>query len=251
MRRKLVVGNWKMNGSMALCRALVPALAAAAGESVAMVVCPPAPYVPIVAALVAGSPMIVGAQNVCASPNGARTGEVSAAMLGEVGCAYAIVGHSERRREHGETDEAVAEKARAAFDAGIVPIICIGETLEERNAGQTRSVIARQLAALIECFRPDELEQCVLAYEPVWAIGTGKTATLDQVRDVHAFIRQCLYVTSIALAERIAILYGGSVRSANAPELFALPGVDGGLIGGASLTLEDFLAIYRAAERSV
>jgi triosephosphate isomerase len=199
-----------------------------------------------VAELVNGSQLAFGAQNVSAYANGAYTGEVSAAMLWELGCAYAIVGHSERRHQCGETDAVVAAKACAALDAGITPIVCIGETEQEREGKRTNEVLGRQLSALIDRVPASDLVRCVLAYEPVWAIGTGRTATLEQVWEAHTFIRYRLSDVDPALAEMMTVLYGGSVKPANATELFALPEVDGGLIGGASLAGEDFLKIYAA-----
>ena len=246
MRRKLVVGNWKMNGSFELCRTLVPALAAAAHDRVGLVVCPPAPYLPALGELVNGSQLAFGAQNVSPYANGAYTGEVSAAMLRDLGCAYAIVGHSERRSKFAENDEVVAEKACAAIEAGIQPIVCIGETEQEREANRTNEVLGKQLNALIDRVPSADLVRCVLAYEPVWAIGTGRIASLEQVWEAHTFIRYRLSDVDPALAEMMTVLYGGSVKAANAAELFAVPEVDGGLIGGASLAAEDFLKIYSA-----
>ena len=248
-----MVGNWKMNGSQALCRALVPPMIAAAAvrvndARVKMVVCPPTLYQASVAEMARGSGLAVGVQNVSAFGNGAYTGEISAAMLRELEYGYAIVGHSERRTLLRESDADVAAKARACVAEGIVPIVCVGETEREREEARSEMVVGRQLGALIGWLPPAELVQCVIAYEPVWAIGTGKTATPTQVQEMHAFIRQYLRAALGAQAEQVSILYGGSVKPGNAAQLFALPDVDGGLIGGASLVAEDFLSIYRAAQ---
>jgi len=244
-RRQLVVGNWKMNGSVAANAALLDALKAASLGSGEVSVCVPAPYLRDVATSLAGSAIAWGGQDCSPHASGAYTGEVSAAMLAELGCRHVIVGHSERRAMHGESDELVAAKAAAALANGLVPIVCVGETLAERDAGATERVVARQLGAVIELLGA-RIGEVVVAYEPVWAIGTGKTATPAEAQVVHAFLRA-------RLAERGAgagasrILYGGSVKADNAAQLFAEPDIDGGLIGGASLKAADFIAICRAA----
>lgn len=242
-RRKLIVGNWKLHGSLAQCRDSAPLLVAALRLEVGLAICPPAVYLAELAALARGTDLGYGAQDVSAHAIGARTGEISAAMLKELGCRYAIVGHSERRQYHGESDELVAAKAQACVDAGVTPIVCIGETMEQRQTGQTGVVLARQLAALLQI---DGWREAVIAYEPVWAIGTGLAATPEMAQEAHAFIRRELGDADPAAAERITLLYGGSVKPDNAGELFAMPEIDGGLIGGASLDVESLLAIYRA-----
>lgn len=244
--RKLIAGNWKMNGALAANAALVEAVLAgmpAAPCGVAM--CVPAPYLAQVGGLLAGKPVALGAQDVSSHEAGAYTGEVSAAMLRDLGVRYAIVGHSERRQYHGETDAVVAEKARMALASGITPIVCVGETLAERDAGATEDVVRRQLAAVIHV-NGHCISEIVVAYEPVWAIGTGKTASPQQAQQVHAVLRAQLKAAT-AQPERISILYGGSMNAGNAAQLLAEPDIDGGLIGGASLKPADFLAIIAAA----
>jgi triosephosphate isomerase len=189
-----------------------------------------------------------GAQNVSAFANGAYTGEISTAMLRDLGCTYAIVGHSERRQLFGETDAMVATKARKCAEGDVTPIVCVGETEPERNAGITEAVVGRQIDALVDACTPLQLAQCVLAYEPVWAIGTGRTATPEQAQEVHVFIRRRLEAVDASLARRMSVLYGGSIKSSNAAELFAMPDVDGGLVGGASLVMNEFLSVYQAAQ---
>ncbi len=251
MRKKLVVGNWKMHGVLDANEALLKALADAkdslAGVDVA--VCVPFPYLFQPAMLLENTPITWGAQNVSEHGNGAFTGEVSAAMLKEFSCKYVLVGHSERRTLYGEDDGAVARKFIAAQKAGIVPILCVGETLAEREADTTESVIGRQLDKVIELAGIAALHNCVAAYEPIWAIGTGKTATAEQAQAVHQFIRSRIASHDPGLATKLLILYGGSVKAANAAQLLIMPDVDGGLIGGASLVAEDFLAICRAGIR--
>jgi triosephosphate isomerase len=252
MRRRLVVGNWKMNGSLDLCAKLMPELINASGCSpVSLVVCPPAPYLATLSAIGRGTRVGVGAQTVSAFSAGAFTGEICVAMLNEIGCNYAIVGHSERRNRFGETDDDVAAKARACVAGGVTPIVCVGETEQERCDGRTADRVSRQLAALIEALPLADLAQCVIAYEPVWAIGTGKTASPEQAQEVHTLIRERLDIVDPSLARVTPILYGGSVKSANAAQLFAMPDIDGGLIGGASLIAEEFLGIYEAANEVV
>jgi len=246
-RRKLVAGNWKMNGSLQANESLVKALLSDIGAPACDVaVCVPAPYLAQVQLLVAGSPVALGAQDVSAQAQGAFTGEQSAAMLREFGVRYAIVGHSERRQYHAESDETVAAKAVAALSQGITPIVCVGETLAQREAGQTEEVVRRQLAAVIGA-TGDRIGEIVVAYEPVWAIGTGKTATPDQAQAVHATLRAQLHHAAADRAANIRIVYGGSMNAANAAQLLAQPDIDGGLIGGASLKAPDFLQIIIAA----
>jgi triosephosphate isomerase len=238
-RTRLVAGNWKMHGSRASNRALLEKILAGVGKAAAAqcAVCPPFPYLAQVAEQLSGSPVALGAQNVSEHAQGAYTGEVSAAMLVDLGCRYVIVGHSERRQLFGEKDEQVAAKFAAAKKSRLVPILCVGETLAEREAGRTEEVVARQLDAVLKV---GDFGSAVLAYEPVWAIGTGRNATPEQAQQVHAFLRK-------RIPSENRILYGGSVKAQNAGALFAMPDVDGGLIGGASLVAEDFLAIVEAA----
>ncbi len=246
MKKKLIAGNWKMNGSMAANDALVKALLAGAGDlACEAAVCVPAPYLAQVQALVAGTGIALGAQDVSAHASGAYTGEMSAAMLKDFAVRYAIVGHSERRQYHAESDALVADKARAALAQGITPIVCVGETLAEREAGHTQEVVKRQLAAVIHT-NGHCISEIVVAYEPVWAIGTGKTATPEQAQQVHAVLRAQLHAAT-AHADRVHILYGGSMNAANAAALLAQPDIDGGLIGGAALKAPDFLSIIAAA----
>ena len=251
MRKKLVVGNWKMNGGLDANEALLKALAEAndslAGVDVA--VCIPYPYLFQPAMLLEKTSIVWGAQNVSEHGNGAYTGEVSAAMLKEFSCKFVLVGHSERRSLYGENDETVAHKFIAAQKADIAPILCVGETLAEREANATESVVGRQLDKVIDRAGIAAFQYCVVAYEPVWAIGTGKTATAEQAQAVHQFIRKRIADHDSGLAAKLLILYGGSVKAANAAQLLIMPDVDGGLIGGASLIAEDFLAICRAGVR--
>lgn len=246
--KKLIAGNWKMNGSLAANEALVRAmLDGLQGAELAadMALCAPAPYLAQIQVLLHGSPIAWGSQDVSAHEQGAYTGEVSVAMLKDFGCRYAIVGHSERRQYHGETDAMVAAKAQRALAAGITPIVCVGETLAEREAGETEAVVKRQLAAVIHAVAHCTSE-IVVAYEPVWAIGTGKTATPEMAQAVHAVLRAQL-AAATQHPERVHILYGGSMNAANAASLLAQPDIDGGLIGGASLKAADFLQIVAAA----
>jgi triosephosphate isomerase len=244
MRAKLVVGNWKMNGGLAANARLLDRLVTEwqPTEARSLAVCVPFPYLGQVQAALASTAIGWGAQDVSAHTSGAYTGEVSAAMLVEFGCRYVIVGHSERRQIHGETDPLVAAKAGAALAAGITPIVCIGESLAEREAGATDAVVQRQLGAVIEALG-GRLPEIVLAYEPVWAIGTGRTASPAQAQQAHASLRATL--TGVR-APDVKVLYGGSVKAANAAALFAMSDIDGGLIGGASLDATEFLAIARA-----
>ena len=248
MRQKLVAGNWKLNGSKTSIESLMGGILAGLEgmDNVAVAVCPPYVYIPMTQTLVAGSRIGLGSQDIADQDAGAFTGEVSGAMLKEFGCDYAIVGHSERRAIYGEQDADTARKFAAARKHGLKPILCVGETLEEREAGITQAVVARQLDAVIALEGVEALTDGVIAYEPVWAIGTGKTASPQQAQDVHAFIRGKLATLNAAVAAKVQILYGGSVKGANAAELFAMPDIDGGLIGGASLDANEFLAICKA-----
>jgi triosephosphate isomerase len=244
MRGRLVVGNWKMNGDRAsnarLLDALVQRWGAPAGHEIG--VCVPFPYLVQVQERLSGTAIGWGSQDVSPHPSGAHTGEVSAAMVAEFGSRYAIVGHSERRQAHAESDELVAAKARAALAAGLVPIVCVGETLAEREAGATATVVGRQIDAAIAGLGTS-MPRCVVAYEPVWAIGTGRTASPEQAQEVHALLRRRLVA---AAAGDVKLLYGGSVKAANAAALFGMADVDGGLVGGASLDADEFLAIGAA-----
>jgi triosephosphate isomerase len=249
MRNFLVAGNWKMHGDDASNRELVAGIVKGAPEAdnVSLLVCPPFPYLASVASQLQGSAVELGAQNVSEHQAGAYTGEVASRMLRDVGCRYVIVGHSERRALYGESSAQVAEKMAAALGAGLVPILCVGEMLEEREAGSTEEVVGEQLGAALERSGIAAFKGSVIAYEPVWAIGTGKTATPEQAQDVHRYIRSVLAEQDASVAETVQILYGGSVKGDNAAGLFAMPDIDGGLIGGASLKAADFLAIARAA----
>ncbi|HXR93709.1 MAG TPA: triose-phosphate isomerase [Steroidobacteraceae bacterium] len=250
MRRPVVVGNWKMHGSRADNARLVEALVAQypADPGADCVVCPPFVYVQEVGRMLRDAPIGLGAQDVCAEGLGAFTGEISAAMLRDVGCEYVIVGHSERRLLYRESDQLVARKfAAACHSRSLIPILCVGEQLAERDSGRTHEVVARQLDTVLELCGAESLEQGMVAYEPVWAIGTGRNATPEQAQEVHAFIRQRIASRDARIAAATRILYGGSVKAGNAAELFAMPDVDGGLIGGASLKADEFLSILAAA----
>ena len=250
MRRRIVAGNWKLHGSRDFATQLVGELAAHLPLSgVDVVVLPPLPYLGDLIEDFEGSVLGFGAQDVSHNEQGAFTGEVSASMLVDVGARYGLVGHSERRRYHLENSDLVAKKFVAARKAGLVPILCVGETLEERQAGRTEEVLASQLGPVLEHAGVAGLEGAVVAYEPVWAIGTGQTATPDQAQAAHAFIRGQVSARDARIADSLPLLYGGSVKPDNAAELFAMPDIDGGLIGGASLVASDFLAIARAAVR--
>ncbi|MDH3861894.1 MAG: triose-phosphate isomerase [Gammaproteobacteria bacterium] len=249
MREFLIAGNWKMNGSNAANVELVAGIVAGVptGSGFSLLVCPPFPYLASVVEQTKGSPVKVGAQTVSEHEKGAFTGEVAPGMLSDVGCDYVIVGHSERRALYGETSEQVAAKFQAAQVAGITPILCVGETLEEREAGTTESVIDEQLGAVMDAAGVGAFAAAVIAYEPVWAIGTGMTATPEQAQDVHRHIRAQLAAQDGSIAANVQILYGGSMKGENAAGLLAQPDIDGGLIGGASLKADDFLAIAQAA----
>ena len=247
MRQPMVAGNWKMNGSSDSVKELIEGVKAGVGAANAeVVVCPPFVYIASVAAAAAGSDIKLGAQNMCDQDSGAFTGEVSGPMLKDVGCEYVVIGHSERRAMYGETDEVTAVKYGAVLKNGLKPIFCIGETLEEREGGITEEVVGRQIDAILKSDGVASLANAVLAYEPVWAIGTGKTASPEQAQAVHAFIRGKIAEQDKVIAEGLRILYGGSMNPGNAAELRSQPDIDGGLIGGASLKAEDFLAICTA-----
>lgn len=251
MRRPLVAGNWKMNGSRAIAAQLVDAIvreAATLGD-VDVAVCPPFVLIPLVAEKLqaAGARVAWGGQNLDSHASGAYTGEVSGPMLRDFGCTFVIVGHSERRTLYGESDTLVAEKYAAAQAAGLTPILCVGETLAEREANRTQAVVEQQLDAVLARAGVRSFAGAAIAYEPVWAIGTGRTASPAQAQEVHHFLRAKLAAQDAAIAESVRILYGGSVKGANAKELFAEPDIDGGLIGGASLQAEEFLTICRTA----
>jgi triosephosphate isomerase len=248
MRKKLVAGNWKMHGSRSMATALVGDIVAALPSAIDVAVFPPFPYLGELAIQHAGSGLGFGAQDVSEHDGqGAYTGEVSAAMLADVGAQWVIVGHSERRQYHHETDKKVAHKFAAARAGGLTPILCVGETLAERDAKLTEAVVARQLKAVIEHNGIASFDTAIIAYEPIWAIGTGRTATPEQAQHVHAFIRSQLEKEDAMIARLTRLLYGGSVKAANAADLFAQSDVDGGLIGGASLAAADFLGICAAA----
>ena len=251
MRQPLVAGNWKMNGSRASITELLGGLKAGIGQvtTAEVAVCAPAIYIPDTQSQLQGTPIKWGGQDVSVHASGAYTGEIAGAMLVDFGCHFVIIGHSERRAYHAESDALVAQKFSAARAAGLVPILCVGETLEEREQGITEQVVGRQLDAVIEHCGIDTVGEGVIAYEPVWAIGTGKTATPAQAQDVHAFIRGRLAAASPAVADQVRVLYGGSMNPKNAAELVAQPDIDGGLIGGAALKAADFLAVCSAANR--
>lgn len=248
MRRRIVAGNWKLHGSRAFATPLVEAIAAGHPDSgVELLVLPPFPYLPLLAQAARG--VAIGAQDVSAHDGGAYTGEVSAAMLADVGATHVLVGHSERRQYHREDDALVARKFKAARDAGLVPVLCVGETREQREAGRTEAVIGAQLEAVIAHAGIAAFDGAIVAYEPVWAIGTGLTASPEQAQAVHAFLRGVVARHDARIADSLPLLYGGSCKPDNAAAIFAQPDVDGGLIGGASLAADDFLAIAAAAVR--
>ncbi len=250
MRQLFVAGNWKMHGDKASIKTLVTGLNAQAESvgNVSVAVCPPAVYLDYTKNCLVASNIAMGGQNIAVEPvSGAYTGETSAAMLKDLGCDYVILGHSERRAIYGETDAEIADKVKTALDMNLTPILCVGETLEERESGQLESVISTQLNAVIDMVGIAAFDKVVIAYEPVWAIGTGKTASAAQAQEVHAFIRGLLASKDSTVAEKVIIQYGGSVKPDNAAELFSQPDIDGGLIGGASLNADDFIAICRAA----
>ncbi len=249
MRQPLVAGNWKMHGSRVENANLVSALLdlLQPGKNAEILVCPPFPYLMETGRLLKDSGVALGAQSVCAEAQGAFTGEVSAAMLKDVGCSHVLVGHSERRQLFGENDTLVARKFVAAQSQGLVPVLCVGETLEEREADQTTAVVARQLEAVLAVSGVQSLARAVIAYEPIWAIGTGRTATPDQAQAVHAMIRAMVADRDDTIGGSVRLLYGGSVKASNARELFAMPDIDGGLVGGASLKADEFARICAGA----
>jgi len=251
MRQALVAGNWKMNGNRDSAVKLADAVLQASPEraSAEVLLCPPFVYLADVARALKGSGVALGAQDLCAEDNGAFTGEVSGSMLNDFDCRYVIVGHSERRALYGESDAMVARKFMAAQKAGLTPILCVGETLAEREAGTTPAVVGRQLQAVLDAAGIAAFGAAVVAYEPVWAIGTGRTAKSDQAQEVHALIRGLLAAEDAKIAATTRLLYGGSVKASNAAELFRMPDIDGGLVGGASLDAAEFQAICAAASR--
>ena len=250
MRRPLVAGNWKMNGDSESTIGLVQGIVDGRGDvtNAEVLVCPPYILIPRAADALSGRDDIaIGAQDLDINDNGAFTGQISASMLVDAGCKYVIVGHSERRAIYGESDQDVAGKFKAAQEGGLIPVLCVGETLEERESGDTESVVARQIQAVIDVVGIDKFDNAVVAYEPVWAIGTGKTATPEMAQDVHKFIRDMLSALNSDIADKLRILYGGSMNAGNADSLIGMADIDGGLIGGASLQAESFLAICKAA----
>jgi triosephosphate isomerase len=247
MRHKLVIGNWKMNGNRAANTALLSGIVAGLNDFGAdCAVCVPAPYLAQCQAELAGTPVAWGGQDVSVHASGAYTGEVSAAMLVDFGSTYVLCGHSERRAYHAESSELVAQKTVAALGAGLTPVVCVGETLAQREAGETEEVICGQLQAVLDVLTVEQVSKIVLAYEPVWAIGTGKTATPEIAQAAHGFLRARLAQKDAAVAQGMQILYGGSMKPENAKELMAQPDIDGGLIGGAALKATDFLGIIQA-----
>jgi triosephosphate isomerase len=247
MRKKIVAGNWKMNTTVAEGKALAQEIVAALGSvpsDVQLVIAPPFTHLVTVAEAIKGTPIALSAQNCADQPQGAYTGEVAVAMLKDAGCTYTILGHSERREYYGETSEKLVKKIRLALEAGINPIFCVGEKLEERNAGKHFEVVGAQIEEVLFKFNAENMKHIVIAYEPVWAIGTGVTATSEQAQEIHAFIRKFLADRfGSEIAEGTSILYGGSCKPSNARELFACKDIDGGLIGGAALKVEDFIGI--------
>ncbi len=252
MRRSLVAGNWKMNGSVAMTDDLLTGLKEGIVQSlpdVDVVVCPPFLYIPLAVQMLAGSPIKVGAQNLDIHKPGAYTGEIAAEMLKEQRCDYVIVGHSERRALYGESSDLVAQKVKAAMAAELKPIVCVGETLEERERGDTGRVVREQLMSVLDLNGVDIFPFAIVAYEPVWAIGTGRSASPDQAQEVHALIRESIAELNPGVADQTRLLYGGSVKPENAQGIFSSPDIDGGLIGGAALVASDFLAICASMER--
>jgi len=250
MRTTLIAGNWKMNGSMASVKALADAIKVGFGvgqfENIELVVCPSSIYLMDVGRMLNGTGVSLGAQNVCDQASGAFTGEISATMLKECGCRYALVGHSERRALYFESDQLVADRFEMAIKVGVIPILCVGESLKEREEGLTEAVVIRQLEAVIKSQGILAIANSVIAYEPVWAIGTGQVATPEQAQVVHRFIRNKLAELDAVVAEKVQILYGGSMNPKNAKDLLSQPDIDGGLIGGAALKSSDFLAIAQS-----
>ena len=247
MRKTIVAGNWKMNASKDSVNSLVnDILSGVSGVNAEVIVCAPFPYLALVDSLIDGSSLMLGAQNLNVNPSGAFTGEVSAEMIKDFGANHVIVGHSERRSLYGETSEIVAEKTKAAIDSGLTPLLCLGESLDQRESGKTESVISEQLTKVIDLVGIEAFKNIIIAYEPVWAIGTGMTATPEQAQAVHMYIRALLATSNQDIAEKTPILYGGSMNAGNAAELISRPDIDGGLIGGAALKAEDFLQICKA-----
>ncbi|UHD16980.1 triose-phosphate isomerase [Thiocapsa bogorovii] len=251
MRQPLIAGNWKMNGSKSSAESLLNGVVSGARglSKTDVAVCVPYPYLYLGESLLAGSSVRLGAQNLCTEAGGAFTGEVSGSMLADFGCGYVICGHSERREYYGENEASIAQKMVRAVESGLTPILCVGETLQQREAGETESVIGTQIDGIIERIGIDAFDGIEIAYEPVWAIGTGMTATPEQAQAVHAFIRGRIAALKGPIAEKLRILYGGSMKPGNAAELLGQPDIDGGLIGGASLSADDFLAICQAGEQ--
>jgi len=249
MRQSLVIGNWKMNGTRASAQALAQGIIAGLGTSnAALAICVPYLHIPDISQVVSGTQLALGSQNIADKAAGAFTGEISASMLAEFGCQYALVGHSERRSYYGDTDATVAARFAQAQEHNIIPVLCVGETLEEREQDQTFQVINKQLDAVIDVAGVAAFSRAVVAYEPVWAIGTGKTASDEQAQEVHSHIRKYFADKDQAIADKLQILYGGSAKPDNAKGLFAMPDIDGGLIGGASLDAESFLKIYNSTK---
>ena len=247
MRKTIVAGNWKMNASKDSVNSLVnDILSGVSGVNAEVIVCAPFPYLAMVDSLIDGSSLMLGAQNLNVNPSGAFTGEVSAEMIKDFGANHVIVGHSERRSLYGETSEIVAEKTKAAIDSGLTPLLCLGESLDQRESGKTESVISEQLTKVIDLVGIEAFKNIIIAYEPVWAIGTGMTATPEQAQAVHMYIRALLATSNQDIAEKTPILYGGSMNAGNAAELISRTDIDGGLIGGAALKAEDFLKICKA-----
>ena len=250
MRRPLVAGNWKMNGDTESTITLVNGIVEGRGDvtSAEVLICPPYILIPRAADLLQGrDDILLGAQDLDINANGAYTGQISASMLVDAGCKYVLVGHSERRAIYGESDQDVATKFKVAQDAGLIPVLCVGETLDERESGTTEAVVARQIQAVMDVVGIDNFDKSVIAYEPVWAIGTGKTATPEQAQEVHRFIRNMMSELNADLAANLRVLYGGSMNAGNAKDLISMADIDGGLIGGASLQADSFLAICKAA----
>lgn len=247
IRQKIVAGNWKMNGSKESISLLVNGLLKMEGSSAQVVVAPAFPYLSQVSEMLSGSHIVLAAQNASEQPKGAFTGEVSSSMLNDFGVKYVLAGHSERRSLYGESDAMVALKVKAILAEGLIPMLCIGETLEERESDKTLEVCERQLNAVIELVGIDAFENIVIAYEPVWAIGTGVSASAEQAQDVHESIRKYLSTFSVSVSQQSQILYGGSVKASSSQALFAMPDIDGALVGGASLDADEFIAIIKAA----
>lgn len=248
MRQKLVAGNWKMHGSQQMVTDLLKKLLSNQVPNVKLLVFPPYPYLSQAAEILAGSHIGLGAQDCSKATEGAYTGEVSAVMLAELGVSHVLLGHSERRQYHAESDELVLEKTQQVLAAGLIPVVCIGETLAQREAGDTDKVVLQQLNTVLQGLTLKQLQKVVVAYEPVWAIGTGLTATPEQAQEVHSVLRTAVAKINTELAAKILILYGGSMKPDNAASLLEMPDIDGGLIGGASLDADQFLAIRKAAE---